>query len=96
MIQSRSSVFKIYHISAVLVKISKALQIFQKFRQYIVNNRANHCPVSVLIMMDQTMTQACYFYPGYTKLAEAETDIQTGMVSDAMEGLRMLWDKYGL
>ena len=28
----------------------------------------------------------------YTKLAEAETDIQTGMVSDAMEGL----DKYGL
>ena len=48
------------------------------------------------MMMDQTMTQACYFYPGYTKLAEAETDIQTGMVSDAMEGLRMLWDKYGL
>lgn len=33
---------------------------------------------------------------GYTKLAEAETDIQTGMVSDAMEGLRMLRDKYGL
>ena len=32
----------------------------------------------------------------YTKLAEAETDIQTGMVSDAMEGLRMLRDKYGL
>ena len=30
------------------------------------------------------------------KLAEAETDIQTGMVSDAMEGLRMLRDKYGL
>ena len=30
----------------------------------------------------------------YTKLAEAETDIQT--VSDAMEGLRMLRDKYGL
>ena len=29
----------------------------------------------------------------YTKLAEAETDIQTGMVSDAMEGLRMLRDK---
>lgn len=28
----------------------------------------------------------------YTKLAEAETDIQTGMVSDAMEGLRMLRD----
>lgn len=26
----------------------------------------------------------------------AETDIQTGMVSDAMEGLRMLRDKYGL
>lgn len=32
----------------------------------------------------------------YTKLAEAETDIQTGMVSDAMEGLHMLRDKYGL
>ena len=32
----------------------------------------------------------------YTKLAEAETDIQTGMMSDAMEGLRMLRDKYGL
>lgn len=32
----------------------------------------------------------------YTKLAEAETDIQTGMASDAMEGLRMLRDKYGL
>ena len=32
----------------------------------------------------------------YTKLAEAETDIQIGMVSDAMEGLRMLRDKYGL
>lgn len=32
----------------------------------------------------------------YTKLAEAETDIQTGMGSDAMEGLRMLRDKYGL
>lgn len=32
----------------------------------------------------------------YTKLAEAETDIQTGMVSDAMEGLCMLRDKYGL
>ena len=32
----------------------------------------------------------------YTKLAEAETDIRTGMVSDAMEGLRMLRDKYGL
>ena len=32
----------------------------------------------------------------YAKLAEAETDIQTGMVSDAMEGLRMLRDKYGL
>ena len=32
----------------------------------------------------------------YTKLAEAETDIQTGMVSDAMEGLYMLRDKYGL
>ena len=29
----------------------------------------------------------------YTKLAEAETDIQTGMVSDAMEGLHMLRDK---
>ena len=25
-----------------------------------------------------------------------ETDIQTGMVSDAMEGLYMLRDKYGL
>ena len=32
----------------------------------------------------------------YAKLAEAETDIQMGMVSDAMEGLRMLRDKYGL
>ena len=32
----------------------------------------------------------------YAKLAEAETDIRTGMVSDAMEGLRMLRDKYGL
>jgi len=32
----------------------------------------------------------------YTKLAEAETDIQTGMGSDAMEGLCMLRDKYGL
>lgn len=32
----------------------------------------------------------------YTKLAEAENDIRTGMVSDAMEGLRMLRDKYGL
>ena len=32
----------------------------------------------------------------YTKLAEAETDIQTGMVSDAMEVLRLLRDKYGL
>ena len=29
----------------------------------------------------------------YTKLAEAETDIQTGMESDAMEGLCMLRDK---
>ena len=32
----------------------------------------------------------------YVKLAEAETDIQMGMVSDAMEGLRILRDKYGL
>ena len=32
----------------------------------------------------------------YAKLAEAETDIQIGMVSDAMEGLCMLRDKYGL
>ena len=32
----------------------------------------------------------------YAKLAEAETDIQMGKVSDAMEGLRMLRDKYGL
>lgn len=32
----------------------------------------------------------------YAKLAEAETDIQMGMVSDAMEGLRMLRDKYSL
>lgn len=32
----------------------------------------------------------------YAKLAEVETDIQMGMVSDAMEGLRMLRDKYGL
>lgn len=32
----------------------------------------------------------------YAKLAEAETDIQIGMMSDAMEGLRMLRDKYGL
>ena len=31
-----------------------------------------------------------------TKLAEAETDSQTGIVSDAMEGLCMLRDKYGL
>ena len=46
---------------------------------------------------------------GFGKLTEARTgkppmedvyaklaDIQTGMVSDAMEGLRMLRDKYGL
>ncbi len=32
----------------------------------------------------------------YTKLAEAETDIRTGMVSYATEGLRMLRNKYGL
>lgn len=32
----------------------------------------------------------------YAKLAEAETDIRAGMVSDAMEELRMLRDKYGL
>ena len=32
----------------------------------------------------------------YAKLAEAETGIQMGMVSDAMEGLHMLRDKYGL
>ena len=32
----------------------------------------------------------------YATLAEAETDIQTGMGSDAMEELRMLREKYGL
>ena len=32
----------------------------------------------------------------YAKLAEAENDIRTGMVSDAMEGLRMLRDQYAL
>ena len=32
----------------------------------------------------------------YTKIAESETVIQTGMESDAMEGLCMLRDKYGL
>lgn len=32
----------------------------------------------------------------YAKLAEAETGIQMGMVSDAMEGLLMLRDKYSL
>lgn len=32
----------------------------------------------------------------YAKLAEAENDIRTGMVSDATEGLRMLREKYGL
>ena len=31
----------------------------------------------------------------YAKLAEAETDIHVGMVSDAMEGL-LLRDKYSL
>ena len=32
----------------------------------------------------------------YAKLAEAESDIQEGKVSDAREGLRTLRDKYGL
>ena len=32
----------------------------------------------------------------YAKLAEAENDIRRGRVSDAMEGLHMLRDKYGL
>ena len=32
----------------------------------------------------------------YAKLAEAENDIRTGMVSDAMEGLCMLRDQYAL
>lgn len=32
----------------------------------------------------------------YAKLAEAENDIRTEMVSDAMEGLRMLRDQYAL
>lgn len=43
-----------------------------------------------------TCSECLYMEDVYTKLAEAETDIQTGMVSDAMEGLRMLRDKYGL
>ena len=32
----------------------------------------------------------------YAKLAEAENDIRTGRVSDAMEELHMLREKYGL
>ena len=48
------------------------------------------------VISDRDFSKLIEAHAGKPTMAEAETDIQTGMVSDAMEGLRMLRDKYGL
>lgn len=50
----------------------------------------------MVVMSMKAYEEKLFMVDVYAKLAEAESDIQTGMVSDAMEGLRMLRDKYGL
>lgn len=50
----------------------------------------------MVVMSMKTYEEKLFMADVYAKLAEAESDIQEGKVSDAREGLRTLRDKYGL
>ena len=50
----------------------------------------------MVVMSMKAYEEKLFMVDVYAKLAEAESDIQEGKVSDAREGLRTLRDKYGL
>lgn len=50
----------------------------------------------LVVMSMKAYEEKLFMVDVYAKLAEAESDIQEGKVSDAREGLRTLRDKYGL
>ena len=50
----------------------------------------------MVVMSMKAYEEKLFMADVYAKLAEAESDIQEGKVSDALEGLRTLRDKYGL
>lgn len=50
----------------------------------------------MVVMSMKAYEEKLFMADVYAKLAEAESDIQEGKVSDAREGLRTLRDKYGL
>ena len=50
----------------------------------------------MVVMSMKAYEEKLFMADVYAKLAEAESDIQEGTVSDAREGLRTLRDKYGL
>lgn len=50
----------------------------------------------MVVMSMKAYEEKLFMADVYAKLAEAESDIKEGKVSDAREGLRTLRDKYGL
>ena len=50
----------------------------------------------MVVMSMKAYEEKLFMVDVYAKLAEAESDIQEGKVSDAREGLRTLRDNYGL
>lgn len=50
----------------------------------------------MVVMSMKAYEEKLFMVDVYAKLAEAESDIQEGKVSDAREGLRTLRDEYGL
>lgn len=50
----------------------------------------------MVVMSMKAYEEKLFMVDVYAKLAEAESDIQEGKVSDARDGLRTLRDKYGL